>query len=247
MANPNKAPKWWLIIGIVTFLLGIGGCGASVVSISSFVSKITDAPATDMGDTYEFEAVSGAAFIFADTIVEDCEVLDADGSPVPLTADTSNVEANADGYNLVDGFETDSGATYEVTCQSLSGRGEFKIVEFDGSALVIAAAGIGLGTLLLFLGFIFVIVGIIRRYSWNKKRKAGMYGGGGPSGPMPSPTGAPPAPGSFVPPAPAAPYAPQAPGAPGAPPAPGGYVQPPPAPGATPPPAPGQVQPPPTA
>lgn len=244
MANPNKGPKWWLIIGVLTMVLGLGGCGTAVWAVNDFTSKITGADTTPFGEEYTFTASSGVAFIFTDSGLGRCDVVDEDGNDVPLTADTANVDASAEGYSLVDGFETDSGTRYSVLCTSATetGSGTFRIIEINGSSLVLVVVGGFGGAFFLFLGFIFLIVGVVRRYSWNKKRKAGMIPPGGgypggppaPGGPAPYPGGPAPYPGG--PPAPGGP--PPAPGQ--APPAPGG---PPPAPGQMPPPAPGQAPP----
>lgn len=248
MANPNKGPKWWLIAGIVTMLLGAGGCGTALFSGASFVNKITDAPATPLGEEYSFTAVSEFALIFAESTAARCEAVDSEGRSVPLTADTGGFESSAEGYQLIDAFETDSGSRYSVFCTSTSDAGSFKIIELDGSALVVVVVGFTGGAFLLFLGFIFLIVGIVRRYSWNKKRKAGQLPGGpsAPGGAVPAGyPAAPPGPAGYgPPPAPGQPPAGGPPPAPGQspPPAPGG---PPPAPGQSPPPAPGGPPPPP--
>lgn len=244
MANPNKAPKWWLIIGILLFVLGIGGCGYGVAKAGSFVNDITDdLDETPYGDELVVDGKGNSqGWIFATDSSADCVVEDDDGDSVTITDISSSVDTSSDeGFVGIGAFDVERGVEYTVVCDGPSDDGTFGVFNVNLSDLMLIGGGIAGGGAGMFFGFIFSLIGLVRRISWGRKRKAGGFGGG-PSGPMPSPSGAPPAPGGFVPPAPGG-FTPPAPGGFTPPPAPGG---PPPAPGGfTPPPAPGGPPPPP--
>jgi len=234
MADPTKkAPKWWLIIGIVFFLVGAGGCGLGIAKASSFASAFTSIDdAVPYGDVYTVTGRNGdIAIVFTSTVAADCSVTDGAGTSVRLDdLQTGIDDTTQDGFFAQGVFTESSGETYTVECTGrVNDNGEFSVISLPLSDLIIATGGFLGGGLALFLGVLFVIIGIVRRVSWNKKRK-GLAGGGTypPGGPMgPAGTYPPAGPGSYgtaPPPAPGG-YAP--------PPAPGGYGTAPPPPGPT--------------
>jgi len=237
VANPNKkAPKWWLIFGILFFLIGVGGCGLGSAKAASFANDFeTIGDTVPYGSSLEVSGRSGAlSVVFTSTLTASCTVVDENGNTQVLEAVQSGIDdTTSDGFFAQGGFEEDGGITYVVECGGgLDDSGEFGVVSINLSDLLIVAGGIAGGGFMLFLGFIFIVVGIIRRVSWGSKRKKMAAGGYTPPG-----AGA----GGYVPPAPGG-YVAPAPGGYGTPPAPGQAATPPPAPGgyATPP-APGQV------
>lgn len=243
MANGNKAPKGWLIAALISFLLGVGGCGLGAVTAGQFAGDLgDDLSTTPYGSSRSFSGSGDTgALILASDGTATCDVTDEDGNPVDVEGLASGTEVSSDGLDGVGTFTVDDGVTYDVFCDGI-GTGEFAVVSVDLSDVFIIAGGLLGGGFFLFLAFVFLIIGLIRRSGWKKKQRLGG-GPGGPGGYTP------PAPGYGTPPAPGG-YG--TPPAPGAAPQPGGWGTPPPPTGPAPeqpgwgaPPAPGQTPPPP--
>ena len=260
MADATKAPKGFLIAGLVSILLAFGGCGYGCVSVVGVGSDLVDAltntqpvaigTSTTLSSSTEFAAI-------ATTSSATCTVQDDSGSSVsldsPPTGSDFTLDVNGQTYEVRYWFDAQEGTSYEVSCSDeISGAtgGEYIVGSVPSlTGLVTGASAVIAGFVLFLLGVIFLIVGLVKRSRWKKNRGDSASFGGPTPGAPPAPGGygaPPPAPGGYggPPPMPGAPPGgptpPPAPGAP--PPAPGA---PPPAPGAPPPAPPGQQQPPP--
>ena len=242
--DPNKPPKGLLITGIVLLVLGLGGCGYGCTNFVGFIDDIADVASgsstTAYGQTAPLQSDAGGAVILTSSPDAQCEVVDDSGNQVTLQEPSAGTSGSIDTtsgetLDLQYFFDTDSGVTYQVTCQDglEGGNGEFVVVGFDISKIVTGFVGLGAGALFFIIGLILLIVGLVQRSRWKKRQGPGapMGAPGGYSPPPPggyggySPTGGAPAPGPMPPP----------PG--GTPPPP--MQTPPPGPGAPPPPPPG--------
>ena len=269
MADGPKPPKGWLIAGIICLILAIGGCATGVVGIATVGGAVGDiATTTNFGESTSFTSESDTGALVLLTEDADCAGQDGSGNAITFDTPGGNISADANGksFNSARTFDTVKGESYDLSCGDPSGSGSFTVLKLPGfpggiGGLAAAIAGGFLGGGLLFvLGFIFLIVGLVRRSGW-KKRNSGtggmaMAGGAMAGGAIPPPPGgmpppapggygapppAPPAPGGYgaPPPAPPAPVGPPPAAPPPAPPAP---AAPPPAPSAPPPPPPGPPQ-----
>ncbi len=200
MADGAKPPKGLLIAGIVLLVLGIGGCGYGCTNFVGFVSDLTDVvegrATVPYGDSTTLQSDAGGAVILTSTSGAECEVVDDSGNQVSLqepSAGTSGTVDTTGGETLEFQyyFDTDSGVTYEVTCQDgMNGTGgEFVVVGFDIGKIVGGLFGIGIGALLFIIGAILLIVGLVQRSRWKKRGGGTMAGPGGYSPPPPGAPG----------------------------------------------------------
>lgn len=233
MADGPKAPKGFLIAGIICLVLALGGCATGIVGVSTIASVAGDiATTTPFGESTSFTAASDVGALVLLTQEADCTGMDGAGNDIVFDTPggTFTAEANGESFNAAKTFDTVDGESYELTCGGeVTSTGSFTVLKlpaFPGGIGGLAAAiggGFLGGGLLFVLGVIFVIVGLVKRSGWKKRNGPGApsVSGGGP---------VPPPPGGYVPPGPAAPPAPggysPTPG-PAVPPPPGGYTPPP--------------------
>jgi hypothetical protein len=230
MADTSKAPKGWLIAGIILLLLSLGGCGIAVAGVAALGSVVDDiADTTSMGDAFVFDSESDAGAAVLLTQSAECIGEDSSGASVTFETVGGNITVDNGGetFNEVLTFDTVDGERYTVACGLEGETGSFTVLKVPGflgmgiAGLALSLLGFVAGGLFFVLGLIFFIVGLVKRSKWKKNNVAG----GGPA------TGyAPPAPGGSVPPAPGGGFAPPPPG--------GGYAPPPAAPATQPPPTP---------
>ncbi len=213
ITKSNSKPKGALITALVFFLLGLGGCGYGAARGIPFITDLVDyvseldnfATTVPMGESASFTSsgTEGLILLTGEAVCTGSGPggdvrFDAYESFGPGTTVEIN-NANIDGYIL---FDTETGDDYEITCGS-RGSGQFIATTaptflVDGAPALVGAVFSGLaGVFLVFLSFIFLIVGLVQRSSWKKKNR-----------------GSPAAPYGSAPPAPAAPYG-AAPGVPG--------------------------------
>lgn len=250
MADNPRAPRGFLIAGIVLLVLSVAGCGTGCAGFVGVVNELTDVisntRSVPAGQAVTVTADGNTGFIVGSPSTMRCEVTDSGGNRVTVTEPDAGVSGSVgtqDGQELefIGAFDASNGRTYEVICLADSGEGEFAVVTMDFGGFVVVLAGFAAGFVLFVLGVIFLIIGLVQRSRWKKNNAQGWSGPGGypPAGaPVPPPGGysTPAGPGAAV-------DAP--PAQPGPLPPPG--QTPPPSPGPTPPPPPGPTPPPPPA
>lgn len=249
MADPSKPPKGWLIAALVFLLLALAGCGGGTLGCRSFVDDlrgaVTAGRAVDEGETARFRADGVIGAVFVSTGDMTCEATDDSGNSMRLRSPGRNTEGSFQNggrsWDLRYVFDTQGGRSYEVTCTSPAGSGQFVVVPFPGfTGLFVGLGGIAGGVLAFIVAVICLIVGLVKRSGWRRRN---------PGGPPASSNG------GFTPPPGGHPAAPPAPPLPGGgftpsapvPPGPGGGfpssppLQPPPLPGGPQPPSEGTI------
>jgi hypothetical protein len=266
MADGTKAPKGWIIAGVIFLLLGLGGCATAFAGVASLASLADDVTNTQpYGEVSSFTSDSNAGALVLLTSDAECVGVDGTGAAIEFSVPGGSftVDTGQESFNNARTFETTRDETYELSCGDPLGvdTGSYTVLRLPSilsgavGALVLAGGGLG-GALFLFLGVVFLVVGLVKRSKW-KKNRAGMVGTMPPSG-APGGFGSPPPPpgGVGAPPPPAAPgmtpqpqppsIPPMTPPAPSAPPpAPPMPPAPSPAPPPAPPTTPGEMPPPP--
>ena len=218
MADGPKAPKGFLIAGVICLVLALGGCATGIVGVTTIAGVASDiATTTPFGERTSFTAANDTGALVLLTQEADCTGTDGSGNDISfeVPGGTFTAEANGESFNAAKTFDTVEGESYELSCGGESAStGSFTVLKlpaFPGGIAGLAGAILGGflgGGLLFLLGVIFVIVGLVKRSGWKKRN--------GPGAPMMAAGGAvPPPPGGFVPP----------PGG-AVPPPPGGYAPP---------------------
>lgn len=215
MADGTKAPKGWIIAGVIFLLLGLGGCATAFAGVASLASLADDVTNTQpYGEVTSFTSDSNAGALVLLTSDAECSGVDGTGAAIEFSVPGGNftVDTGQESFNNARSFDTVQGETYELRCGDPLGAttGSYTVLRLPSilsgavGALVLAGGGLG-GALFLLLGVIFLIVGLVKRSKWKKSR-AGMVGTMPPSG-APGGFGAPPPPpgGVGAPPPPAAP------------------------------------------
>lgn len=189
--SPTKRrPKWALIVALVLFLLGIGGCAGGLIAGVGAVSSLADdvARTTPMGESTTFEATGGgkAGVLLTSTAV--CEGSSDDGDAIRFDefSGTTTVDTGDEQFNDLLTFDTVEGRTYTLTCGS-SGGGEYTVLQLPsifttGWGIALVGGGIVIGAVSIVLAIIFLIVGLVQRSNWKKKNQGpggpGVYGAG---------------------------------------------------------------------
>jgi hypothetical protein len=242
MANgTRKAPRGWLIAGVVCLLVGIGGCGAAVAGVAALVDVVNDSSGqTAFGSTVGFTSSADSTAVVLLTDDVPCEAVDDANRAVVVEefADEVTIDTDAASFRTIRTFDTREGDRYDVTCGSEGDQGTFVVAELPGiltgvtGALVFGAGILG-GALFLLLGVIFIVIGLVQRSRWKKQQGPGAspFGGGGyppPPGSGAGGYGAPPPPGGSTPPPMTYGTPPDHSQQPGQPQQPPGFAQPPP-------------------
>lgn len=242
----EKAPKTAIIVGLVLLLLSLGSCVFGGATLSSTVTDVRDAlneaESQPAGTVVSVENAEGLIMIFGDREDMVCEVLDQNGNKVNGDVDSAGpgTEVTSSGTEFfLEGFEARIENSYRITCGKGLEQGKFLVVNIPNlRAALSGVAGLGFGFLLFVLGWIFLIVGLIKRGKWKRSHRPDGPQGHTPSQPPPGQAWN--APSGSVP-------GPPPPGGLSTPPAPGGYGGPGSFPGGAPPsypPQPGYQQPP---
>lgn len=184
----QKAPKGWLIAGLICLALGIAGCGAAGTTVAGLAGMVDDIRETArFGETVRVTALSDNGGIALLTAPGDCSGTDGSGRMVEFSS-VDSFTLDTDGQEFRHGFTFDTSAqeTYEIQCGSSDASGDFAVVPVPsliggiGIGVAFAVTGIGFiaGGLFLLVGTIFVIVGLVQRSKWKKSRGPGAPGSG---------------------------------------------------------------------
>ncbi len=234
MADGPKPPKGWLIASLVFLLLAFAGCGGGAAGCGSFASDVTKAVRetgqSPLGDQVTFTATgSYGAVLSTHPSSTRCQGIDSAGRMVEFSTPPNNssgsITSGSESFDFAYSFDTKSGETYTVRCSSEEPNGEYVVVPVPAfTTIIVGAAGIAGGVMMLLLCVICLIVGLVKRSGWKKRNGPGSPGA--TPGPVGFNPGAPPAPAGYAP-APGGYAPPPAPGGYAPPPAPGGYGPPP--------------------
>jgi hypothetical protein len=185
----SKPPKGWLIAGVIFLVLGISSCGVGTVISASFASSLTEllsgASTVALSETTRLDATTSTGVVVSSSVpgpggpVEaavSCEGEDENGNQIffnePSAGTTGTVTSGEDTLVFVYSFDTSPGMSYTVVCTGTEfGEGKYAVASFPGvGKVVVGLSGIVSGFNFMFLGTIFLIVGLVKRSKWKNKR-----------------------------------------------------------------------------
>ena len=171
-SEPARKPGPPLAVSIVVLVVGfvvsaIGAIGTGVLFAQSIDGSVLELPTTTQrhlgtGD-YNVYLRSG------DFGALDVSVTAADGASVPVHpsgSSNTSITSGSDTYDAVDEFHVSSAGSYLITISSSAGGGRVIVARTFQSSLDKATSWLivlGSGVPLAILGFVLLIVGIVRR------------------------------------------------------------------------------------
>ena len=207
MSEDRVRPSaWWIVLSVVIFVLGVGGCSALVVvsAVRAFdVDTILSAEGSinlEAGDYTVYVTEPSTTVIITTPDGDPVELDDYDGDASVTRDDTE--------YDAAFTFEPPVDGRYGVIRQ---GAGSVAIGEGIGKQLGLAGVGVLIGLVGFVAGLVIFIITLVKRSSSRNRIKARQFAAAGPpayphpgsggawSSPPPPP---PPSPGAWGPGAP---------------------------------------------
>jgi hypothetical protein len=173
----TKPPKGWLTAGVIFLVLGISSCGVGTVISARGANLVTDVLSGEstvaLSETTRLDATTSTGVVVSSSEAVSCEGEDENGNQVlfqaPPAGTTATVTSGEDTLVFVYSFDTSPGMSYTVVCTGTGfGEGKYAVTSFP--SLLVGLSGIVSGFSFLFLGTIFLIVGLVKRSKWKNRR-----------------------------------------------------------------------------